>query len=84
MVSGCQQRAVTPAGSAETTVEGNTGAGETGEAGTSGDGAGEGSGKELPGKEQQIQADPHRAAENTVSSPQLRGSPALRLAEKTR
>ena len=45
---------------------------------------GEGSGKELPGKEQQIQADPHRAAENTVSSPQLRGSPALRLAEKTR
>ena len=29
-------------------------------------------------------ADPHRAAENTVSSPQLRGSPALRLAEKTR
>ena len=44
MVSGCQQRAVTPAGSAETTVEGNTGAGETGEAGTSGDGAGETSG----------------------------------------
>ena len=49
-----------------------------------GNGTGESSGKELPGKEQQIQADPHRAAENTVGSPQLRGSPALWLTEKTR